>query len=337
MRQFDFVAGATESGERIDRVCAARLATAGVTRSQLERSFDAKFVRVAGRPVKPSYRVRGGDAIDVELPAAEAPSAEPEDIPLRIVFEDAHLMVVDKPAGLVVHPAKGHASGTLVNAVRFHADVADTADPLRPGIVHRLDKDTSGLLVVAKTALAREGLTALFKRHDIGRSYLAIVVGDPPERLDFDTLHGRHPRDRKRFSGRVREGRRAVTHVAVVERFAGGSATLVRCRLETGRTHQIRMHLSEGGYPILGDALYGSRSRHPHVRTIGDALGRQALHAERLSFVHPTTGQALTFDSAPPADIDAAIVALRGHADGPAGGMLPGDGKKSNRKSVAKR
>jgi 23S rRNA pseudouridine1911/1915/1917 synthase len=218
--------------------------------------------------------------------------------------------VVDKPAGLVVHPAKGHPRGTLVNALLHHAEVDDDGDPLRPGIVHRIDRFTSGLLVVALTSAAREALQARFRAHDVERSYLALCEG----RLDtvtYDTLYDRHPTDRLRFSSRVREGRRAVTHVTPIEHLAGGKVSYVRCRLETGRTHQIRVHLSEGGHPLLGDAVYGRRPRDERVRAVAEALGRQALHAAVLGFEHPRTGRLLRFESPLPEDFTKALTALR--------------------------
>ncbi|MFO0607927.1 MAG: RluA family pseudouridine synthase [Polyangiales bacterium] len=298
-------------GERVDRVVAARLEAEGVTRSAVSRYCDEGRVAVRGAPAKASQRVRAGDVIEVEIPAPEPVAALPEDIPLTVVYEDRDLLVVDKPAGLVVHPAKGHATGTLVNAVLHHAEVDDEdADPLRPGIVHRIDRFTSGLLVVALTPTAREALQARFRAHDIERSYLALCEGAPGA-VTFDTFYDRHPTDRLRFSSRVKEGRRAVTHVEPVERLAGGKASYVRCRLETGRTHQIRVHMSDAGFPLLGDAVYGRRARDERVRVVAEALGRQALHAAVLGFAHPVTGKALRFESAPPEDFTRALAALR--------------------------
>lgn len=275
----------------------------------IARWCDEGRVTVRGGVVRSSAKLRAGDAVVIEIPAPEPLEAIAEDIPLTVVFEDADLMVVDKPAGLVVHPARGHASGTLVNAVLHHAEVDDD-DTLRPGIVHRIDKDTSGLLVIAKTPAAREGLAAQFKAHTIDRMYLALTEGTPPERITYDTLHGRHPTDRMRFSAKVREGRRAVTHVERVESFGAG-ASMVRCTLETGRTHQIRMHLSEGGFPLLGDALYGRRPKAAKVAAVAEGLGRQALHAALLGFVHPTSGKKVSFRSELPEDMARALDALR--------------------------
>jgi 23S rRNA pseudouridine1911/1915/1917 synthase len=232
------------------------------------------------------------------------------------VHEDPFLLVVDKPAGLVVHPARGHASGTLVNALLAHggferagADARDPAGHVRPGIVHRLDKGTSGLMVVAKDDHTRESLKALFQRHDIEREYVALVVGAARD-ATYDTLHGRHPTDRLRFTTRVQKGRRAITHVRVLERL--GATTLVACTLETGRTHQIRVHLSEHAKtPILADPLYGSPPRDPVLRAMASELGHQALHARLLGFRHPATGQLVRWESAIPADMAALIRLLQ--------------------------
>lgn len=305
------VFGPHDVGERLDRALAQHLVGEGLSRSQLASLCERGLVRCEGVPLRPSAKVRaGGAAVVVEVPPPEPVRAEAEDIPLRVVFEDRALLVVDKPAGLVVHPAKGHATGTLVNAVLHHAEMDDDDDPLRPGIVHRIDRDTSGLLVIAKTAEAREALAARFKAHDIARQYVALCEGAVPPSVTFDTLYGRHPTDRKRFTGRVREGKRACTHVRGEATFLNGAASLVRCTLETGRTHQIRVHLSEAGFPLLGDAAYGRRPRVEALRPIAAALGRQALHAEVLGFEHPLTGEALRFVSPLPPELAAALAAL---------------------------
>jgi 23S rRNA pseudouridine1911/1915/1917 synthase len=274
-------------------------------------------VLVNGERCAPSSSVAIGSRIYVEPEGPEPTHAEPDSsIKLDVVYEDEHLLVVDKPAGLVVHPAKGHADGTLVNALlgrggfeRAEADPLDPEGHLRPGIVHRIDKDTSGLLVVAKDATTREALKALFAAHDIEREYVAIVVGTMVD-TTFETLHARHATDRLRFTSFTETGKRAVTHVRVLERFVG--ATFVACQLETGRTHQIRMHIAERGKaPILRDLLYGKPPKDPKLRAIADTLGRQALHARRLGFVHPITGQRLSFESPLPRDIAQALESLR--------------------------
>ncbi len=267
--------------------------------------------------MRASAAVPAGAEVTVRPEPPEPTSAEPDaSIAITVVYEDAHLLVVDKPAGLVVHPARGHASGTLVNALlgrggfeRAGADPRDPEGHVRPGIVHRLDKGTSGLLVVAKDDPTREALKALFARHAIDREYLAIVVGEAKD-ATIEALHARDPRDRLRFTSRTDAGKRAVTHVRVLERFAG--AALVACRLDTGRTHQIRVHLSErAGTPILGDPLYGRPPANPALRALAEALGRQALHARVLGFVHPATGEAMRWESPLPEDMDRCLTALR--------------------------
>lgn len=298
---------AAEAGERLDKLLAAR--DLGFSRAALQRFLEQGRVLVGGVVADRRTRPRAGDRVEV-WPAPPPPSdAAPEPIPLDVRFEDAHLLVVDKPAGLVVHPAPGHPGGTLVNAVLHHTRLQDAAGA-RPGIVHRLDKDTSGVMVVAKTEVAKERLVATFQAHDLDRRYLAIAVGAGlPEALRLDTLHGRHPRDRKRFTTRVERGKRAVTDVAVVERLRG--AALVECRLSTGRTHQIRVQLSEAGHPILGDPVYGRAPRDAVLRGVAQELGRQALHAAVLAFAHPVSGEPLRFEAPPPADMAWALVALR--------------------------
>ena len=303
----ELVLAEAESGERLDRVLSER--ALGCSRSTLQRWIEEGRVRVDGAIATRKTKAVAGARVVIE-PAPPPPSeALPEDIPLTVLYEDAHLLVLDKPPGLVVHPGAGHASGTLVNALVFRAGLDDVGEASRPGIVHRLDKDTSGVMVVAKTPAAHEALVAMFQRHDLERRYLAIVVGAPPERATHDTLHGRHPVDRKRFTSRTDRGRRAITQVDVRERLRG--ATLVECRLETGRTHQIRVHLADAGTPVLGDPLYGSRPVDARVREVGSRLGRQALHAAILRFTHPITGEPLAFETSPPRDFLEALEALR--------------------------
>ena len=233
----------------------------------------------------------------------------PEAIPLTILYEDSSLLVIDKPAGMVVHPAAGHAGGTLVNALLHHCrDLSGIGGVLRPGIVHRLDKGTSGLLVAAKSDAAHWGLAGQFKRHEVKKTYLALVYGNP--RADggrIEAAVGRHPTDRKKMSTQSRRGRDAVSLWRVRERF-GPAALLLEVDIETGRTHQIRVHLTDLGYPVVGDRVYGGAGR---IRSVEDAairsrmkeLDRQALHAWRLSFIHPVTGEALSFSSPLPEDI----------------------------------
>lgn len=267
---------------------------------------------VNGRAGTPSRKLRPGDDIVWTPPAVVPSEVLAEELPLAIAHEDKWLVVVDKPAGLVVHPAPGHEGGTLVNALLGHCrDLRGIGGELRPGIVHRIDKDTSGLLVVAKDDATMNALAAEFKAHTIERVYDAFVVGKPPSAEGrIDTLYGRDPRERKKFSSRVRTGKRAVTNWKVVERFAGVAARM-EARLETGRTHQVRVHMAALGCPLLGDRTYGRPPRDLRLRAIGEELGRQALHARLLGFRHPATGEALRFTSPLPADMQAALTALR--------------------------
>jgi 23S rRNA pseudouridine1911/1915/1917 synthase len=285
----------------------------GVSRAELQRWIARGRVTVEGALRPASATLRAGERVEVRREPGPPSEATPDPgVRFDVLYSDDDLVVIDKPAGLVVHPAKGHADGTLVNGLLalglFAAEMGEEGDHQRPGIVHRLDKGTTGVMVVARTPLAREALKAQFQAHTIERAYRAIVVGDAEERT-IASLHGRDPRDRLRFTSRVREGKRAVTHVRVVERLQG--ATLVECCLETGRTHQIRMHLSESGTPVLGDALYGRPSRDPRLRALAEQLGHQALHAGVLGFVHPRTGAAVRFTAPPPGDFQAAVTALR--------------------------
>lgn len=304
---FELVVGQAEDGERLDRILAGR--SLGPSRSTFQRWIAEGRIRVDGEVATRRTRPSPGARVVVHPAPPPPQEAVPQDIPLNVLYEDAHLLVIDKPPGLVVHPAPGHPDGTLVNAVLHHTAVDAGADRMRPGIVHRLDKDTSGVMVVAKTPEAHERLVAMFQAHRMDREYVTLVVGGPPDRATHDTLHGRHPSDRKRFSSRVVRGKRAVTHVEVEERLHG--AALVRCRLETGRTHQIRVHLADQGTPVLGDPVYGRAPRDPRVREAARELGRQALHAAVLGFEHPVTGEPLRFETPPPADFQRALERLR--------------------------
>jgi 23S rRNA pseudouridine1911/1915/1917 synthase len=330
---------------RLDAFVVAR--DAGLSRAQAQRLIEEGDITVNGaRAGKAGQRLTWGDRVEVVIRPPVAIDLTPEPMALVILHEDSHLIVVDKPAGLVVHPAPGHPRGTLVHGLLAHVkDLAGIGGELRPGIVHRLDKDTSGVMVVAKDEPTLVGLQRAFKAKAEGelvREYVAVCAPAPPtDRGTIRTLHDRHPVDRKRFSSKVSRGKPAVTHWQVEERFALGGgerggvasersaaagrrsggqrgavatdAALVRCRLETGRTHQIRVHLADAGWPLVGDTLYGRRytGKLAALAPLAAALGRQALHAARLDFVHPITGERLRFASAPPADLQALIEALR--------------------------
>jgi len=298
---------ADDAGERIDRVLARRCSQ--FSRSALQRWIEQGRVEQSGEVVSRKTKAVDGAEVLIHPAPPETMSAEPQAIPLQVLFEDDHLIVLDKPAGLVVHPAPGHPDGTLVNALLHHAEVQGGSDPLRPGIVHRLDKDTSGVMVVAKSSQAHERLVEMFQQHRLERAYLAIALGRPPQSIRYETLHGRHPSNRKKFTSRTERGRRAVTELESIELLHGSA--LVRCRLETGRTHQIRVHLAEHGHPVLGDSLYGKSIGDPELRRVADELGRQALHATVLAFEHPITGEAMRFETEPPQDFQKALRALR--------------------------
>lgn len=289
------------------------------SRSQLARAFAAGKVRAAGgATVKASKLVDAELDLEVELLAPEPlHAAVPEALPLAVVFEDEHLLVIDKPAGMVVHAGPGHASGTLVNAVLHHVGAEDADelpvlpgnDATRPGIVHRLDRDTSGLLVVAKHLRAQAGLAEQFRGHTLRRRYVGVVRGVPGfAEKTIKTLHGRDPADRRRFTWDVDEGRIAVTHATVQARLRG--AAVLGFRLETGRTHQIRMHCKLLGHPIVGDALYGGLGGPSELRELAAGLGRHALHAVELGFTHPVTGETLAFHSPLPAELARLVAAL---------------------------
>jgi 23S rRNA pseudouridine1911/1915/1917 synthase len=292
-------------GKRLDRALVEL--EPGFSRAQLQRWIETGAIRVSGRVVKPSHRLRSGETIAGETPEPVADDRiEPEAIPLDVRYEDGHLIVVDKPPGMVVHPSAGHRAGTLVHALMHHCtDLSGVGGVLRPGIVHRLDKGTSGLLVAAKDDRTHRHLAAQFKAHSVEREYLALVRGEPSaESGSIDAPIGRHPSDRKRLSTRGKRGRPAVTHWRVDARYRG--LTLLRVTLETGRTHQVRVHLASVGLPVAGDPVYGGGK----VVTRSLGLGRQALHATRLGFEHPVSGECLSFESALPADLCRAIEGL---------------------------
>ena len=303
------------AGDRLDTFLAARL---DVSRSRAAQWIEDGKVLLNGRPPKKRDRPAPGDRVTVRIPPPEPSGVAPEDIPLRIVYQDADLAVIDKPAGLVVHPAAGHRSGTLVNAL-LHAigDLSGIGGVLRPGIVHRLDKDTSGLLLVAKHDDAHRALSDALKRRDVRRAYLTACWGHlPQERLTVDAPIGRHSTERKRMAV-ASDGRTARTHFTRLERWR--AADLLRAELETGRTHQIRVHLLHVGHPVVGDRTY-ALGREKGVsgpdRTWAAALAkrvpRQFLHAAELRFQHPRTGEELRFESPLPPDLAAAADWARG-------------------------
>lgn len=296
-------------GERLDSF----LGRSGLipSRSQAQRLISGGNVTVNGRAAtKAGLRLSTGDHVLLRIPPPEPSTAKPETIPLDIVYEDADLIVVNKPPGMVVHPAAGNRSGTLVNALLAHAGGLSTIGGVeRPGIVHRLDKDTSGLLVVAKNDLAHESLSRQIASRTASRRYLALVVGSmPTDSGTIDAPVGRHPSERKKMAVLAAGGKQAVTHFAVLERFALGAEeyTLIEARLETGRTHQIRVHMAACGHPLVGDPVYGPKRKHKVV-----SFPRQALHAWRLSFLHPRTGDLMEFEAPLPGDFAALLAAMR--------------------------
>lgn len=297
-----FDVGAEDAGARLDAFLAARVE--GVSRSTLKRVIDDGDVLVGGRAAKPSLKLKGGERVEVELPAPPPSEVAPEEIPLDILHEDAEVVVVNKPAGLVVHPAAGVRAGTLANALAFHFGQLSGGGALRPGIVHRLDRDTSGVIVVAKTARAHESLSEQFRERTVFKSYVALVHGvTKEERGKVELPIGRDPHNRTRMTGLAR-GRYALSLWRVRQHFT--RFTLLDVQIKTGRTHQIRVHLAWMKHPVVGDETYGGgRDKtlpDPALRARISRLGRQFLHAERLGFHHPATGEWLGFNAPlPPA------------------------------------
>lgn len=278
-------------GERIDKFLSCRLEE--VSRSYIQKLIKEGHVSVNGKPVKANYKLGAGDEICVEIPEAKEPDILPENIPLDILYEDQDILVVNKPKGMVVHPAAGHYSGTLVNALMYHCkdSLSGINGVMRPGIVHRIDMDTTGSLLVCKNDEAHRILAEQLKEHTIRREYHAIVYGNLKDDTGtIDAPIGRHPVDRKKMSINHKNGKRAVTHYEVLERF--GNFTYIRCRLETGRTHQIRVHMASLHHPLLGDEVYGPSSRPPF-----SGLKGQVLHAKILGIHHPSTGEYMEFDA----------------------------------------
>lgn len=317
--QFD-VSG-SDVGQRLDAFLAARLPQ--YSRVHLRRAIDAGGAAIDGRPAKPSHRLREGERIRFVVPEVPREGPQPEAIPLDILYEDADMAAVNKPPGMVVHPAKGHWKGTLASALAHHFSTLSTAGgATRPGIVHRLDRDTSGVILVAKTDAAHMALAEQFERRGVEKEYWAIVVGSPPRDRDLiDRSIGAHPYQREKMAVRhdhptVRE---AQTFYEVVERFPGFA--LVRILPKTGRTHQIRVHLASIGCPVLCDRLYGGRARITQRELVGGGddtvvLARQALHAHRLKITHPVTGESLELVASLAADLQAVLDLLRQHPRG---------------------
>jgi 23S rRNA pseudouridine1911/1915/1917 synthase len=276
------------------------------SRSRLQQLIKNGEFQINGKKIRPSYRVQAGDKATLAMPDPEPAAVAPEAIPLDIVYEDRDVLVVNKPRGMVVHPSPGHMSGTLVNALLYHcADLSGINGVLRPGIVHRIDKDTSGLLMVAKTDAAHRSLAAQLKDKLTKRQYLAIVHGVITENKGIiDAPIGRDAHDRKKMAVTADHSKQAVTHFKVLERFQ--RYTLVACRLETGRTHQIRVHMAYIGHPLAGDPKYGPRRTLP--------INGQALHAAEIGFTHPVSGKFMEFRVDPPADFQDLVIRLR-HGD----------------------
>lgn len=313
MSETEIITGTIPSPARLDKALAE---ATGLSRARVQGLIEEGRVDVAGKTAtSASAKVAAGAPFRIILAAAMPAAAQPEDIPLVIAYEDQHLIVVDKPAGMVVHPAVGNITGTLVNALLHHCrgQLSGINGVARPGIVHRIDKDTSGLLVVAKSDAAHEGLAAQFAAHTVHRRYIAVTAGIPsPAEGTIDARVGRSDADRKKMTvlpNNSSRGKSAVTHYKVLERLDG--AAVIECRLETGRTHQVRVHCASIGHPLLGDPAYG-RTPKP-LRPVLDRLGfaRQALHAAELGFQHPLTGEIVQFRSNLPQDMAELIDQLR--------------------------
>jgi 23S rRNA pseudouridine1911/1915/1917 synthase len=303
------------AGQRVD-VAITRMAPE-LSRARAQRLLGDGHVRIDGKAAKPSGRLRGGERVEIALPDPEPSGLLAQDLPLAVLHEDRDLIVLDKAAGMVVHPARGSPHSTVVNALLHHLGESSVAGE-RLGLVHRLDKETSGCLVIAKTEAALAALQASFKRREVEKVYLALCHGRLAPEGVLDTPYGRHPRDRIRYTSRLAPtasgARRAVTAWRAAETFAG--ATLAEVTLHTGRTHQIRVHLSDQGHPLLADATYGGRKREARlppsdpVRRAAEAVGRCALHAWRLAFSHPRTGERVAFEAPLPSDFARALEVL---------------------------
>lgn len=309
MNRHEFTADADHAGDRLDRYLTGQIPD--FSRSQIQRLIENGHV-THSRYKKPKANndIREGDVISVELPEAQPSTAQAEDIPLDILFNDADVVVVNKPAGMVVHPAAGNATGTLVNALLHHIkDLSGIGGEVRPGIVHRLDKGTSGVMVVAKNDDAHKELARQFHDREVEKEYVALTWGLVQQRKRINAAIGRDPKNRVKMSTRAGRARHAVTRVTWARDLKGVS--LIRVAIATGRTHQIRVHLSAIGHPIVGDALYGGVHRRvPHPLRAVTTLTRPFLHAERLAFTHPRTGERMEFTAPLPADLESVVMAL---------------------------
>ncbi|MET3288192.1 UNVERIFIED_CONTAM: 23S rRNA pseudouridine1911/1915/1917 synthase [Brevibacillus sp. OAP136] len=299
--RFDWTVEAADKGERIDKFITS--ANEDWSRSQVQAWVKEGRVTVNGEPIKNNYKVAVDDEVTLRVPPPRELAIKAEEMPLDIVFEDADVVVVNKPRGLVVHPAPGHYSGTLVNGLMHHCkDLSGINGVLRPGIVHRIDKDTSGLLMIAKNDKAHIGLAEQLKNHSVNRKYVALVNGVIPHEMGtIDAPIGRDPKNRQQMAVVFENSKSAVTHFVVLERFA--DATLVELKLETGRTHQIRVHMKYIGYPLVGDPKYGMKSNID--------FDGQALHAKTLGFEHPRTGEYMEFEAELPTEMKELIAFLR--------------------------
>jgi 23S rRNA pseudouridine1911/1915/1917 synthase len=309
-----FVVEPEDDGSRLDHFLREQdfslVMDLGLTRSKIQKLIDTGLVTVDGAAARSSKKLRVGQVVVLSVPPPEPLSVCPEDIPLDIRYEDEWVVVINKQQGLVVHPAVGHPSGTLVNGVLFHCGLSGGAS-LRPGIVHRLDKDTSGLMVVAKRDDAHAALALQFHDHTVDRRYRVLVAGKPPDRGTWQTLHGRAPNDRVKFSSKVTRGRKAVSDFEVRSRFDGAAELAVT--LHTGRTHQVRVHCFDHGFSVLGDRLYTPRHLKPHLQQIHSMLPGQALHAELLGFDHPDGRGRMRFEAEPPSTYLSALDSLKAH------------------------
>lgn len=306
MREYDFIVAEDEAGERLDKLASALMPDQ--SRSYLQKLLKEGQILLNDSPARASVRVKEGDALHIVLPEDVPLDVQPQEIPLSILYEDDDVLVVDKPKGMVVHPAAGHSSGTLVNAVLWHChgQLSGINGVLRPGIVHRIDRDTTGSVIICKNDRAHQSIAAQLKEHSVTRRYYAICFGVlPNEDYTIDRPIGRDPKDRKKMAVvREGQGKRAVTHVTVLERFSG--FTYVECRLETGRTHQIRVHLASIGHPLLGDTVYAGTRKSPFSHLEG-----QCLHAGVLGFIHPSTGEYIETKAPLPAYFERILQALR--------------------------